>query len=174
MIKKAVIISLALAGTAFVGSMAHAGQNNSILECTKIADDSRRLACFDSAAKNIPDAVAGQNTVKAATPTREEKIANFGKTQLRESPVKKVREEQKKAEEKELKDITLKVVKYTYTASKKFVLFMENGQVWKQKEDGRIRLPKGEFEVRIKKGAFSGYNMIVPTKKTIIKVKRLR
>jgi len=66
------------------------------------------------------------------------------------------------------------VVKYIYTGTKKFVLFMENGQVWKQKDDGRIRLPKGKFEVDIKKGMVGGYNMIVPTRKSLVKVKRLR
>jgi len=109
-----------------------------------------------------------------SSPTRKQEISNFGKRQLRASPVKAVREAQKTAEKKELKNIRLKVVKYIYTGTKKFVLFMKNGQVWKQKDDGRVRLPKGEFDVEIKKGMVGGYNMIVPTRKSLVKVKRLR
>lgn len=174
MIKKAMIFSIVFSSAVIVGNQAQADQVQSILSCRKIVENDKRLACFDSVSEKLLNSVIGQDSIKNPKPTRKEKVANFGKTQLRTSPVKKVREEHKEEEKKELKEVRLKVVRFVYTASKKFVVFMENGQIWKQKDGGRIRLPKGEFEVKIKKGMIGGYNMIVPTKKSIIKVKRLK
>ncbi|MCF6215613.1 MAG: hypothetical protein L3J58_05505 [Emcibacter sp.] len=171
MINKAAIFFIFSGSIILVNSPVQAAPPNTMLECAKIIDDTRRLACFDAAVKNIP---GSPDIIQKMMPTKEEKLASFGKTQLRKSPVKAVRVKQKKAEEKDLKEITLKVRKSAYTATKKFVLFMENGQVWKQKDGGKIRLPKGAFEVVIKKGMIGGFNMIVPTKKTIIKVIRLK
>ena len=170
MIKKAIIFSVLFASAGSFGNPARAQQIQSFIECSKIADNISRLACFDRAAQKISGAVATHDS----PPTRKQEINNFGKQQLRASPVRAVREAQKTAEKKELKDIRLKVVKHVYTSTRKFVLFMENGQVWKQKDDGRIRLPGGEFYVEIKKGMIGGYNMIVPTRKSLVKVKRLR
>ncbi|NOZ65538.1 MAG: hypothetical protein GXP00_03420 [Alphaproteobacteria bacterium] len=174
MIKRAVIFSIIFGSIILVSNQAQADQVNSFLNCTKISENESRLACFDSAAKEMQNPVMSKVKQREVKITKEQKVANFGKNQLRVSPVKKVREERKKEENKALKEIRLKVERYVYTASKKFVLFMKNGQVWKQKDGGRIRLPKGEFEVKIKKGLISGYNMIVPNKRTIIRVKRLK
>jgi len=171
MINKAAIFFIFSGSIILAQSPAQAAPPNAMLECAKIIDDTRRLACFDSAAKNIS---GSSEVIQKVIPTKQEKIAGFGKTQLRESPVKAVRVKQKKDEEKDLKKITLKVKKSVYTATEKFVLFMENGQVWKQKDGRKIRLPKGKFEVIIKKGMIGGFNMIVPTKRTIIKVIRLK
>ncbi|PCJ41040.1 MAG: hypothetical protein COA81_07825 [Alphaproteobacteria bacterium] len=174
MIKGAVIFFFLLGTTLLTSNQAQADQIQSFFGCAKITDNDQRLACFDLAAKKAVGSDIAQNRPHEVKVTKEQKVANFGKTQLRESPIKKAREEQKKAEDKELKEIRLKVEKFVYTASKKFVLFMDNGQIWKQKSGGRIRLPKGEFEVKIKKGMLGGYNIIVPTKKTLIRVKRLK
>ena len=171
MINKAAIFFIFSGSIILAQTPVQATQQNALLECAEIIDDTRRLACFDSAAKNISGSA---NITQKVIPTKQEKVADFGKTQLRKSPVKAVRSEQKKVEAKDLKEITLKVKKSAYTATEKFVLFMENGQVWKQKDGRKIRLPKGQFEVVIKKGAIGGFNMIVPTKRTIIKVTRLK
>jgi hypothetical protein len=174
MIKGVAILSVFLGSTVLASSTAQADQLQSFIGCAKITDNERRLACFDSVTKNANGANVVQASPHQVEVRKEQEIADFGKTQLRESPIKKAREKQKKEEDKELKEIRLKVEKFIYTVSKKFVLFMDNGQIWKQKDGGRIRLPKGEFEVKIKKGMLGGYNMIVPTKKTFIKVKRLK
>ena len=178
MFKRAIIFSIIFGSAVFTSNQVQAYQLQSIFDCTKIAKNENRLACFDAASKALIDSGDYKVVVKEPVFTKEEKVANFGKAQLRSSPAKKIREKQKKEEKaqsaKELKEIKLAVVEVTYTTLNKFILFMENGQIWKQKSNGRIPLPKGKFEVVIKKAIFNGYNMIVPTKKSIIKVKRLR
>lgn len=174
MIKRAIMFSVVFGSAVTVGNLAWAGQFQSFLICTEIAEDTKRLACFDDASKKMIDSGTGNISAEKAKPTRQEQIADFGKKQLRASPVKKIREKQKKEDDKELKAIKLTVVDVAYTTTKKFVLFMENGQIWKQREGNRIRLPKGKFEVEIKKGMVGGYNMIVPTKRSLIRVKRLK
>ncbi len=171
MIKSAVIFFIIFGNIVLVSAHAQADQFQSILDCTKIMEDQKRLACFDAVSKKLVN--SGVNIVKAK-PTKEEKIADFGKKQLSRSPVKKVQQAQKKEEEKELKAIKLTVVDVAYTLTKKFVLFMENGQIWRQKEGKRVRLPKKKFEVEIKKGMVGGFTMTVPTKKSLIRVFRLK
>ncbi len=174
MLKKAVMFLILFGSAVSAGNFAWADQLQSILSCTKITEDAKRLACFDSASKKMIDSGAGVLEVKKAKPTKEEQVADFGKKQLRKSPVKEIREKQQKEEEQVLKEIKLTVVEIAYTTIKKFVLFMENDQIWKQKDGGKIWFPKGRFEVEIKKGLFGGYKMKIPNKKGYIDVIRLK
>ncbi|PCI48259.1 MAG: hypothetical protein COB49_06145 [Alphaproteobacteria bacterium] len=172
MIKKAVIFPIFFA--CVVANSARADQLQSFMVCANITEDIKRLACFDGASKKMPEPATGVAAVAEPQAVREKQIADFGKKQLRKSPVKEVRKAQKKEDDKGLKAIKLTVVDVAYTITKKFVLFMENGQIWKQKEDKKVRLPKGKFEVVIKKGLIGGYNMTIPSKRTFIRVKRLK
>ncbi|MBL4895033.1 MAG: hypothetical protein JKY59_09255 [Emcibacter sp.] len=173
MIGKLVISVTLFFSWGIVSNVAQAGPFQSILDCKEITEDAKRLACFDAASQRmINDRTAGLK-VEKNRPTKEDQVASFGKSQLRSSPVKAVREKEIK-QEKNLSHVTLTVKKIAYTKSKKVVIFMKNGQVWKQKEGGKIRLPKGEFEVEIRRGAIGGYNMTVPNKRSFIRVKRLK
>lgn len=174
MFKRAVIFSMVFGSGVFAVSHAQAGQFQSIIDCTKIIRDEKRLACFDMVSEKPGDSGAGVLGTIKAKPTQEQEIADFGRQQLHKSPVKKVQEDQKKEKGKELKKVKLTVVNVVYTSTRKFVLFMENGQVWKQKEGKRIRLPKKNFEVEIKKGMVGGFNMIVPRNRSLIRVSRLK
>lgn len=173
MFKKAVLFSVVFGGALVTSNMAQADDVKSLLECTKIADDKERLACFDVATKKSIEAGVTQVPVAKAPLTREEQIDNFGQTQLRSSPVKAVREEAKEKQDGMTK-ITLKVVKVSLNQLKQFILYMDNGQVWKQREGNKIRLPRGEFDVEIKKNRLGSFNMIIPGKKAFVRVKRLR
>ncbi len=166
MIKKTLLLSV-IGGLALTMNSAHAGQLQSFMVCSQITNDIKRLACFDDVSLKVK--------LSNVPPTREQKIEKFGKAQLRSSPIKKVREKQKKEEKNiVLREIKLNVRKVVFTTMKNFVLFMENGQVWKQKDSGKYRFPKGKFSVTIKKGVLGSYNMIVPNKKSIVKVKRIK
>lgn len=159
-----------MAGMGFGGGgLAHADPVRDMLDCADIAADSDRLACFDATVKAAGGAQAENRQV-----TREEKVASFGKSQLKDSPVTAVKDQLKQEEKQELDSIRLKATRHDYTATRKFVIFLENGQIWKQKDSGYVHLPDGDFEVEIKKGAFGSFNMIVPTKKSLIKVTRLK
>lgn len=182
MIKMAVIFSLVFGSTVVISNQSKADQlQDFLLKCPTISEDASRLACFDDAAKKMLGSVVRSlgtdeavSSAEKTKPTREDKISDFGKGQLRASPVKEVREQQKKEIKTELKAITLTVVKVVTTKLNKFVLYMGNGQVWKQKEGARIRLPKGEFKVEIKKGMMGSFKMYVPNRKSFIRVKRLK
>ncbi|WP_417624000.1 hypothetical protein [Paremcibacter congregatus] len=156
--------SFGFAGFSFADQAPH-----EFLTCGAIKPDKQRLACFDAALERAtPDKLARKKDEK------RQKIDDFGKAQLRSSPVKAVAEKQDADQKKDLNSIKLKVSRFSYTNSKKFVLFMANGQIWKQKSGGRIRLPQGEFEVEIKKGVLSGFNAILPTHRSIVKVHRVK
>ena len=171
--KKVILGVILMAGSGMTSPLAQADQNEDIVRCTTIQDNNSRLACFDAAAKAM---VESKDAAKAQdqNPTINQKIDNFGKAQLRSSSVKKVREEQKKEAKKDLDKITLTVERYIYTNSKKFVLIMKNGQVWKQHSGKKIRFPKEEFTVEISKSLFGSFNMTIPNGTSLIKVKRLK
>lgn len=182
MIKTAVIFSIVFGSTVVMSNQSKADQlQDFLLKCPVIKEDAIRLACFDDAAKNMLGAVVGSLgtekkifPVEKVKPSGENRIDGFGKGQLRASPVKEVREKQNKVVEAELKAITLTVVKVAITKLNNFILYMENGQVWKQKGGGKVHLPKGGFEVEIKKGAMGGFKVILPNRKSFVRVKRLK
>lgn len=171
---KKVILGVILWGSVgLINPLAQADQSNDIVRCTKIMDNNSRLACFDAAAKTMVQ-TNNDTMVRDQAPTMAEKVDSFGKAQLRTSHVKSVREEQKEEDKKDLDKITLTVVKYVYTNSKKFVVTMKNGQIWKQHDGKKIRFPKGEFNVEVSKSLFGSFKMTIPNGTSLIKVKRLK
>ena len=163
----------------------HAAElDKEVLSCVKINEDTARLACFDKMAKSVLTVQQYEKVEqerKAALLAKKEEerrkaIEAFGEGNLAQSPIKEVREEKQRKDEeiKEADQVTLTVKKYKYLKSKKFVMYMTNGQIWTQKESKRIPLPKGQFDVQIKTGVFGSYNMIVPTRKALIRVKRVK
>lgn len=165
MLKKTLLFTL-VAGLALPMNLAHGAQLQSFMTCSQIKDNVNRLACFDDISSKVK--------LSNLPPSKAQKVENFGKAQLRSSPIKKIREDIKKEEKKDLDEVTLNVRKLVFTTTNNFVLFMENGQVWKQKNSGTHRFPKGKFSVTIKKGALGSYNMRVPNKKAMVKVKRIK
>jgi len=174
MIKKAVILWGALGSLIISSHMANANEIKSFMACKKIVENEKRLACFDTAAEEIFQSGGMTSVIEHKKLTQKDQVANFAKSQLRTSPVKLVREEEKKIKKEDLTEIKLKVIKVVFSTTKKFILFMENGQIWKQKESGRFHFPKNDFDVTIKKSFIGGYNMIVPYHRSLVKVKRLK
>ena len=66
-----------------------------------------------------------------------------------------------------------RVTKCVKNASKKFVFYFENGQVWKQVSDKRVFFRNCDFNVTITKDYFA-YKMLQDEKKRPIRISRLK
>ena len=86
-------------------------------------------------------------------------------------------EEKQKKEKKRKERITSKITDFATTSAGYFIIFLENGQVWRQRKSDSVvvRLSKyKEYEVEIKRGAISGYRMVIPGASRTIVVERLK
>ncbi|PHZ83432.1 hypothetical protein [Paremcibacter congregatus] len=175
MLKKYIPSFVFCAGLLFLSGSAVADtQRSAMISCPKIPEAEARLKCFDLAAEKYAREMNGMQRKETKANASQKKAATFGQGYLKTSPDPKVRKAQERGTETELNKIEYTVIKSQYSPHKKFILYMQNGQVWQQKDGGRIPLPKGNFKVIIKKGALGGYNIILPTRRSVIKVKRVR
>ncbi len=146
--------------------------------CTQIADDEQRLACFDeihacaaigsdrgrlecfdsaysgSGSSNIP--VGDDSAPDVAT-----RADSF--EELSEKSARYARDE----------DIEATIVEVATSALNIDYVSLDNGQVWRETEDGRARFKVGQI-VRIQEGILGSHNLTVEGSKKAIKVTRVR
>lgn len=137
---------------------------NQIRECSSIKDESKRLKCFDLLSQSLP-------VTKAAEIKPIEEVTKT--TEVKKVPIVKNQEsiEQPKSEKiptdlggsaftknGKPKGYEGNVVSCKASQDKKWFYFFENGQVWKQVDNRKIRHKKCKFPATIRKDGF-GYMM---------------
>jgi hypothetical protein len=164
-------------------------------KCAQVQDDKERLACYDALSPRVKDALATPPATLSHEPTKDEQKSWFGfdigslfssgtavpqttpQTFGQEStPVAKT--EEKKVEAEEVNEITVGVTDYSYTPFGKFIVFLENGQVWRQQEGDTDRAhfsgAPTDNKVTITRGAFGSYNMQINDAHHQFKVVRVK
>lgn len=167
--------------------MAAWGQD-SLESCARISDDARRLACYDGLAGRVmqgtavaaapspapataPEIATAPATAPAAadappvaaTPVAVDRVADFGLS----DQARKEREPEKWVE-----SITARVTNVGQTASDRYVITLDNGQVWVQSETNtRAILAPGDT-VTIKRAALGSFKLSGP-RSVFWRVKRL-
>ena len=146
----------------------------SLESCAKIGDDARRLACYDELAGRVMQgtvAVAGPSSTPAtvpvpaaapaattaspaaAAPVAVDPVADFGLSEQ----TKKEREP-----EKWVDSVTARVTNVGQTAYDRYVITLDNGQVWAQSETNtRAILAPGDT-VTIKRAAMGSFKLSGP------------
>lgn len=186
---KAAIAGLTALASAFgLNGIARAQGLDEILDCRAIAQDMERLHCFDKttgeAAKRIAsDAVraddTGQTVAKADigsaqsvddAPSRENA---FGAEDL-----PKERSESNRGK-KEAKTLRAKLVSLHFTRSGRYVITLDNGQVWRQigGDTDQLLLPsvsENGVPVIIKKKMFGSHTLRPASSKRSIRVERIK
>jgi|GEM_PF-746177 len=154
-------------------------------ECGALENDNDRLSCFDKVLANANAAVVENAAVDAsppvlaATETAEEDKENFGLSELQRAekedatPDPVVREKLKKERENK-KTLRAKVVQRYQTLRGKFVLVLDNGQIWEETDNSNLRLPKRDLEVIIKRGFLGNYKLKVVDHVGSASVKRVQ
>lgn len=142
---------------------------NGLSGCFKISKDNKRLACFDKLAQKH---VAISNPVKESNESvskiaqikskETKKIDNFSKQHLK-----------KTQKEKGPDSIMATISKVSKLIRGQWVVYLENGQKWQQKDSEKIKLKVGD-SVRLKKGTMGVVYLYKEGSHRSIKVKRLK
>lgn len=170
-------------------------------KCATVHDGTARLACYDAlnpavmAAQNqtpAAPAAGAPPTVAANPPTfdpyrplgvpssEQIKPDQFGGENLAPPAPPPGREAQAPAapEPQTLDSITIGVTDYSYNPYDKFLVILDNGQIWRQSESdtsAKAHFSKGEKNsVTISRGFLGSYNLVINDGGTVYKVKRLK
>ena len=127
--------------------------------CQKFEDKLERLLCFDELTGKQPQAV----TVVAKVPTSAAQTASsenrFG---------------MRKVEAKdETQSLNATVSKVKFDAYDRFIITLDNGQIWKQTESRRYKI-KPDYKITIDKAALGSYLLMAEGRSGSTRVKRLQ
>jgi hypothetical protein len=163
--------------------------------CAAIADDHARLACYDAMSPRVKDALAAPppslpgnrpptteeqrswfgfdlGNLFGAAPSQQTTPQQFGSDKLPEIHAK---EETAAAA---VDSISAGLTEVSYTLTGKFILFLDNGQVWKQIEGdvdrAVFRKPAKDNKVTISRGFIGSYNLTINDSAKVFKVTRVK
>jgi hypothetical protein len=186
----------------FSASVAVAGPRddalNAVAKCALLKDDHARLACYDTAASRIKDALAAPPEPQAAA-TEEQQKSWFGLSNLFGGGGRPPQTSAQQFGNEALPpppppapvpgqpappppptvidSITAGVTDYAFNPVGRFTVFLDNGQIWNQVpgDSNVARFKKsGPNSVTISRGLFGSYNLRVSGYPAIFKVTRLK
>ena len=165
-------------------------------KCSGITDDKSRLACYDALVRPAQEAMARPPEAGEAThpPTKEEQKSWFGfdlSGLFNSSPSQQTTPQQFGAEntqatrqkveqaEQELDSITAGVTEYAFNPFGKFIIFLDNGQVWRQLqgdsgEKAMFHKNAKDNKVTISRGLIGSYNLSINDSSRSYKVERVK
>lgn len=173
---------------------AHAQPSDALLRglrnCASLTDAAERLSCYDRLA---PQFQPPARAAAAPPPTKEEKESWFGLNnlfgggeekpqtkpeQFGEERVEKTPDQIQEAKKEEIDSITAKLSDYATNAYGKFIVFLDNGQVWAQlqADSGKAHFAKNpkEVTVTIERAFMGSYSMTISDNVKLFKVRRLK
>jgi hypothetical protein len=174
---------------------ASAGPRDDVLEalghCAAVAEGQSRLACYDRLAPRLKQAIATPPSSLDHEPTKTEQESWFGfdigslfggGSSAPTSPDQFGRERTAESQairgREEIDSISGKVTEVAYTAFGQFIVFLDNGQVWRQlqgdSERAHFRSDTKANTVTISRGALGSYNLILNDSGKIFKVTRVK
>ena len=163
--------------------------------CAAIADDHARLACYDAVAPHVKDALAAPpeslpgnrspsveeqrswfgfdlGNLFGAGPSQQTTPQQFGSDRLPETHAKE------DATAAVVDNITAGVTDVAFTPFGKFIVFLDNGQVWRQIEGDSdhaiFRKPAKANTVTIGRGFIGSYNLTLNGSVKLFKVTRVK
>ena len=175
-------------------------------KCTALTDDKARLACYDALSPQIKNALGTPPAIVASVqppaappppPTEEQQKswfgfdpgALFGTAPARQTTPQQFGSDQMPAapqpanaaapaQPAEIDTITMGVTEYAFTPFGKFIVFLDNGQVWRQEQGDSdhaqfARNPK-DNKVTISRGFLGSYNLTINDSAKLFKVTRVK
>ncbi|SRR5665213_1077394 len=162
-------------------------------KCSVLTDDKARLSCYDALAPHVRDALNIPPESLSRPPTADEQKSWFGfdlAGLFGSAPAQQTTPQQFGAEntstthqkeavaEQEVDSISADITDYSLTPFGKFVVFLDNGQVWKQIQgdtDKAHFLSKAtDNKVTIDRGALGSYNLMLNDSAKTYKVTRVK
>jgi len=184
---------------------AQAGPRDDVLDamgkCAALTDDKARLGCYDAVAPRLRDALNQPPETLSHPPTPEEQKSwfgfslgdwfgntvppsgqttpgQFGADKLPPAPAatgSTTAANGAPAEPQELDSITAGVSDYSINPFGKFIVFLDNGQVWKEVDADIAHFSKNSANsVTIERGALGSYNLRINDGNKVFKVTRVK
>lgn len=140
--------------------------------CGQINSTNERLSCFDALVVGTSKSDVSKESKKTVIPVivetnkvplaQKKEVDDFAKEHLKIAD-----------EDKGLESITSTVTKLKKLLRGQWVIDLDNGQQWQQKDSANIKLKKGNI-VRIQKGAMGAIYLFKEGSHRSIRVKRLK
>jgi len=181
--------------------LALAGPRDDVLDamgkCASLTDDKARLGCYDAVAPRLRDALNRPPETFSHPPTEDEQKSWFGfnvgnwfggntPPAAQTTPDKFGADKLAAAapapgatppaeEPKEIDSITATVTDYSFNPFGKFIVFLDNGQVWKEIDSDPAHFSKGGSNtVTIERGMMGSYNLRINDGNHVYKVTRVK
>lgn len=167
--------------------------------CKGVSEDKARLACYDAlvapgqTASAEPSAEPPTQTASTAPPTKEQEKSWFGfdmsglfgsSPSQQNTPQRFGSENLPSTRAKvetasnELDEISAKVTNYAFTPFGKFIVFLDNGQIWRQIEGDSdhaiFHKNPADNSVVIERGLIGSYNLHINGSSATFKVDRVK
>ncbi len=166
---KRLFILFSLGATLILPQAYAANPQEELRECAGIGSDSKRLDCYDDLTRSLETKVVSKPKEKPKPPPQPERASNqspppitddVGMDKPRESFIEE--------------EFTVFVDRCeSLTNSRRLVFYLDNGQVWQQKNERRVSKRNCKSEGVISKDFF-GYRLYIKSKDTSVRVSRLR
>jgi hypothetical protein len=176
----------------------HADPREDVLQaigkCTAVTDDKARLACYDAAAPHLQDVLNTPPAAMSTAPTKDEEKSWFGfnldslfgssapaaQTTPQQFGAERTPQVQQQIEQaqQEVDSISAGVTEYSFTMDRKFIVFLDNGQVWRQLQGdagvAHFHHQATDNKVTIERGLLASYNLQINDSNATFKVTRLK
>ncbi|HXL98566.1 MAG TPA: hypothetical protein VN932_01450 [Rhizomicrobium sp.] len=164
-------------------------------KCAAVADDKARLACYDALSPRVKDALATPPADLAHEPTKDEQKSWFGfdmgalfgtgsnakqttPQQFGSETTPQAQAQQQTVAAEEIDSISAGVTDYSFTPFGKFIVFLNNGQIWRQSDGdsdaAHFKKVAIDNTVTISRGLVGGYNLQINDGNHIFKVTRVK
>jgi len=178
-----------------LGGRASAASRDDVLEalgrCAAVAESNARLACYDALAPRLKDALATPPASLGHEPTKQEQESWFGfdigslfgggsaqPTTVEQFGKERTVAAQATREREEIDSISAGVTEVAFTPVGQFIVFLDNGQVWRQlqgdSDRAHFRSNPKDNKVTISRGALGSYNLAINGSDRIFKVTRVK
>jgi hypothetical protein len=182
-LKSILIITVSL----FAVSLSVQAAKPSLESCAAIEDQFERLACYDTLAGRLPDGTSKARgtepgAVDPAAPRADVTVSSAPAvtptvTEVEPEPDAEASfgfENKQKPEGKQLDELQLKWTMKKRDGYGKWIITLENGQVWHQIDSRRFYFDNPEQWVVIYRGVFGSFFMGEPERRNGIRVKRVK
>ena len=155
---------------------ASAQDADELAACAKLEDPKARLACYDAASRRAPAPESAAEPAKPAQPPEAAQVMEAAEAQEPEqaAPLSDaVGKEQLPVEDPNEGPVRGTLTDCREGPTGKWYFYFDNGQVWEQRDNDRLRLRTCDFDVTISKDFF-GYKMEMPNSGNKIRVARVK
>ena len=188
-----------IAAFVILPAVASAGPSDELIagmaKCAAVADNTARLACYDGLAPQLkaaqsqpppPPPETADNRpwydpgrIFGTSPSQQTRPEQFGAESLAPPPPPppKPGEAPPPPAPEAIESISSKVTDFALNPFGRFVVFLENGQIWRQIEGDTARAhfrKNGGETVAISRGLLGSYNLVINDTGTAFKVRRIK